>query len=1003
MIHLKRVSVLLIALLAAIFLICGPATATAKTLAAGTNSGAIDAEVSIPITIDDPAGVGGIAFTLTYDPAVLQFVSLTEGGKVLADGSGTYSTDNLKTNLFYQVNDEGAPSARTGRVMVAAATAQALTGPNLVLFNAKFKILGGSGTYPIGIVKTIVQNASAGYASPTLLPVLVGTTTPNGQGMYTSTDFPVYSATLTAGGIMVNALTYTIGGSAVYGSQPTTPAAGSTVVLKRNSSSGWVFDAQTTVSGTGTYTFNNKPAGTYQVFVTSNDPNYANGQSASFAVSANKTVPEISLAAPQRLAGTVTINGGYLPGLQVRVMNGSTVVGVYAVNPDGTFQTPPLPAGPTYTLWAVYGSLSSQITLGQAKVWTITLGSIGGNIAGLPGGATVSASSATGSLQKATTVPGNGAYSIGNLVPATDYIVSATATGLPVTYFSNQTDISQATPVDAGANRTDVNFSFAGINKGTISGTVTENAAGVANVGVYAFETSTFALTQVSANGSGLYSFTLPPGTYEIFVIKANNKIFYHKDGAASTQSESEATKVVLAADSNPGGKNIDITECTNTLTGKVTFTRPDGDPAANVLITTTSSGGNGIAMTGANGAYTISGLCGPFDYRVEMNPLDSRYAVQSATVAIGGGATVTQNFVIGAGNVLSGKITESPGGTTPIENAMIYLLDQQTGMLVNGRMYFSNATGDYTIADILNSIDTMNVTHPLYRAYRETDLAIRTDMTKNIQLVKGAYFDVTVLDGNNANAPLSGALVIVTRTGDVPVYALTDAAGNCKIYGLDAANSDYIVLAQKAGYERKSLLGQTPLIAGQAISFTLSRPADLFNLSGTITKGSDCGGGPVAGAYVLVSTVAKDFFASAITNASGQYSFTNLPQANDYRFVVVPGGALRTHVETGISFGAAPPAKNVTIPCGSTITGTITRTGTTPIYVFLYTAADQFVAFTEASAAGAYTFTGLENGNYKVLAVSTGFSPGWFDGRTTITAADTVAAGGVANITLAP
>lgn len=1012
MIHLKRISVLCIVLLAALLLVCGPAVAADKTLSAGSASGDIGATVSVPITIDNPSEVGGIAFTLTYDPAVLKFVGLQQVGKVITDGSAaSYTTDQLKNNLFFQWNDEGAPTPRTGRTMVAAATAQALTGTNLAIFNARFEILGGNGAYPIGVVKTIIQNASAGYASPTLLPVLVGTTTPNGQGMYTSTDFPDYPATLVAGSITVNAPKFTISGSVVYGSNPTTPAAGSTVVLKRNTNQGWVFDAQTTVGTTGAYTFNNKPAGTYQVFVTSNDPGYSNGQSASFGpIGANVTVPPITLAAPQRLTGTVTLNGSGLAGLQVRVMNGPTLVGVYAVNSDGTFQTPPLPMGPTYTLFAVYGSYSASITAGQVNTLTTTLGSIGGNITGLTGAQTLTVTASSSKLQKTTTVTttaGAATYSIGNLDLATDYIVSVAGAGLPVTYFNGKTDISQANLVDSSANRTDVNFSFAGINKGTIGGTITEGSTGVSGIGVYAFETATFALTQVSTNGSGVYGFTLSPGTYEIFVIKANNKIFYFKDGSVSTQSEAEATKLVLAANDNPGGKNIDITECTNVLTGKVTYQRADGDPAANVLITATSSGGNGVTMTGGNGAYSLSGLCGPYDYRVEMNPLNSSYAIQSATVRVPPltGGTAAQNFVIDTGNVLSGRITESPAGTNAIESAMIYLIDQQTGMLVNGRMYFSNASGDYTIADIPNGVDTLNVTHPLYRAYRETDLTIRTDMTKNVQLVKGAYFDVTVYD-TASPTPLAGALVIVTRSGDVPVYALTDANGNCKIYGLDAANSDYIILAQKAGFERKSVLGQTPSTNGlPAISFTLNRPAALFSLGGTIT--SSCGGGPVPEAYVLVSTVARDFFASAITGANGQYSFTNLPQANDYRFVVVPGGALRTQVQTGLNYtGSLTQTNDVAIPCGSSITGTVTRTGTTPITVYLYTAANQFVGFTAANATtGAYTFTGLTTTlNYKVLAVSTGFTPKWYNGQTTIGAADPVSgAGGVANITLTP
>lgn len=41
-----------------------------KTLTIGSASGGYGDEVSVPISIDDPSGVGGLAFTITYDPDI---------------------------------------------------------------------------------------------------------------------------------------------------------------------------------------------------------------------------------------------------------------------------------------------------------------------------------------------------------------------------------------------------------------------------------------------------------------------------------------------------------------------------------------------------------------------------------------------------------------------------------------------------------------------------------------------------------------------------------------------------------------------------------------------------------------------------------------------------------------------------------------------------------------------------------------------------------------------
>ena len=95
-------------------------------------------------------------------------------------------------------------------------------------------------------------------------------------------------------------------------------------------------------------------------------------------------------------------------------------------------------------------------------------------------------------------------------------------------------------------------------------------------------------------------------------------------------------------------------------------------------------------AITGQDGGYTLTGLCGPASYNVIMQPLLGRYAVQKKTAAIP--ATAALNFVIDSGSVLSGTVKDDVGAGSDVNNAMIYLLDQATGTLINNRMYFSAA-----------------------------------------------------------------------------------------------------------------------------------------------------------------------------------------------------------------------------------------------------------------------------------------------------------------------
>jgi len=983
-------------------LIALPGAAMAKTVTVGTGAGTAGAgdPVAVPITIDDPTGVGGVAFTLTYDAAALTFAGLEQVTKIISDGdeywTGTeydVTPEQAGNTLFYQYNDDAA----NNRVLIAGASAQALTDPSL--FSAKFLVKAGAapGTYPIGIARTIITNAAAGYTSPTYIPVLVGmpADTANDQGFY---ETPTYSATLIGGSITVSAAAgsqFTISGTVTYPDGGGPAADGTPVTLSKKVGDSYVLQAQTTVQG-GAYSFASNLAGDYRVKATSKDPRYYDNFM-DFNLSADKTDAHIVLQAPAYVSGTVTINNGYLPGLKVKIMNGTTVVGIFAVNADGTYQSGPLPPDGSYTAYAVYGSLvSGELTQGGTFDWDVTLQSISGTVSGLDGQtATVSATSSAGMITR--TIATTGAYTIENLVPAADYVVSVVATGLPVLYYDATTDVTQAAAVDiSSASQTGIDFNYTDVTKGTVSGTVAEGGTPAIGIGVYAFDVHTYALVSTASGADGAFELALAPGTYELFVIKSNGVLFYYDTGSTNnvTQREAKADLLVVEAGSTINLMTMDVLECDRTLTGKVTYERSDGNPVAYALIQAVSENGQAMAITGADGTYTLSGLCDGVDYTVKMDPQVGSYAIQ--TVTITAGVDAIQNFVIDTGWVLSGTVKDSVS-SEGIPSAMIYLRDQETQALVGDRMYFSGDAGLYGIYDIPTGIYTLVASHPEYRTFSQSDVVVASDTSKDIPMVKGAHFKGTVLDGSNSNVPLGGVLIIVTRAGDTPVYAMTDALGQYAVYGLDAALSDYVVMAQKTGYERATASGLTPSLTGTQVDFTLSKPTALFNLSGMVT--SDCvGSPPVPDALVVVSSVTQDFFSSTYTDAAGFYSFQDLPQAADYRIVVVPGGGLQVYEETGLSF-TATATKNIVLPCGSSISGTVSWAGSAEAYVLVYKAVDNsFVDFVTLNPSPGnyvnYTFTGLTAGDYKVLAFADGNTPVWYNGQAGIDSANLVPAG---------
>ena len=1002
--HIKSVFCILLAvfMLAGLQLTARNANALpagTKVLTAGTASGSYNSTVSVLLSVDDPTGIGGAAFTIKYNPAVFNFVGLELANKTISDGTNCLvqgsdppdysncSAQDIANTMFYQVNDVADPNnaqAKIGQVLVAAASAQSLTNANL--FKAKFAIKGGSGVYPIQLVRSVIQNAAAGYAVPTTIPVFVGmpADTPNAQGFY---DTPVYATTLVGGAITVNAPGYTISGNVTYDGAN---ADGALVILQQQFGTSYQFLAQTTVQS-GAYSFSNRPNGTYRVVVTPNNPAY-------FMASANVTVSDanasqdFTLQTATRHSGTVTVNGSPLSGIRVKVLDAnSNVIGVFPADSSGYFETAPLPPG-TYTFIAVVGKEEHQIIEGQTNDWTLTLRSISGTLTGLPGDGSgqvmVTASSVTAKMTRNVKVADltGTTYTIPNFLDVNDVVVSAVTAGKPVQYYNNVTDVTQATMVDvSAADASNIDFDFALGDTASISGVIEKDGTPVADgKAVYGFNIDTFALTAAfTGNGDGSYTLDVAPGTYEIFVI-ANNRTFYY-NATATTQLASEATAVTVIANDAVPDINIDLTQCNFAIKGSVTFAN-GGVPLANAFVSAMGSMGQASAFTGSDGKYTIDGLCAG-SYIVDMNPLMSGYAHQQQNVAIAT-ANATANFTIDSGYTLSGTVMDS--GANGIAGALLYLSDADTGQLVGGRMYLSDNTGAYFIKDVPDGLYTLHVSHPEYKAKDITDLYIGADTTQDVELTQDAYIHGTVDDGANG---LRGAMVVATTTGQAAVYTLTKSDGSYAIYGLDSSKT-YVVMAMKEGYQRSinnSVV--SPATTGTQIDFTLNAIVLTFNLQGTVL---DCSNNPIVGAQVVASfdqgadpnNVHKYFFKAAITDANGQYAFTDLPQDANYQLVVIPGGNLRPVMDTGIDgTGGGTVTHDVTFVCGDSISGTVTLSdaGSATIYVVLFDNSDNYVDYQAISGGGQYSFENLVAGNYKVLATATGY---------TSSSADNVAAG---------
>ena len=172
----------LIVLTVMAFMMLAAVNAAAVVMTVGSGTDAADQTIQIPITVDDPTGIAGAAFTLEYDTSLLsitvdstffdtfanQFVGTPAEGTNSVTVDGQTYTQPLITN-----------SISTGLRIAAARAAAETDSANTTLFTLNVDFIGDIATttmpIPITVASTTLSNTDAGYdAGGETIPILVG-------------------------------------------------------------------------------------------------------------------------------------------------------------------------------------------------------------------------------------------------------------------------------------------------------------------------------------------------------------------------------------------------------------------------------------------------------------------------------------------------------------------------------------------------------------------------------------------------------------------------------------------------------------------------------------------------------------------------------------------------------------------------------------------------------------------------------------------------------------
>ncbi len=287
-----------------------------------------------------------------------------------------------------------------------------------------------------------------------------------------------------------------------------------------------------------------------------------------------------------------------------------------------------------------------------------------------------------------------GAYQ--DTLPQGYYIAFAKAVGYHRVFFNNEADFLSANIIALSSDSSNINFTLSPLPPvvlGQISGTVLDSTSGAGVAGrIIAFrdvwnyrdtlKMHVAGAYFADADSTGAYTLSdLPPGYYKILAVPlgAYAPSFYSLTGP--TVRWKDATAVSVSGNST-SGVNIYVMPLPSSaagytsINGSVTSSASATGVSGAMVYAADAANGNivGYGVTGASGAYTISGIA-PGTYNVFTNVVG--YSSSTTTSS----ASPTYNSTTGSAAPATSSFTVTPDVPTAVHEKVIqptnYSLDQ--------------------------------------------------------------------------------------------------------------------------------------------------------------------------------------------------------------------------------------------------------------------------------------------------------------------------------------
>ena len=413
-----------------------------------------------------------------------------------------------------------------------------------------------------------------------------------------------------------------------------------------------------------------------------------------------------------------------------------------------------------------------------------------------------------------------GNYSIAGL-PAGSYLVSfdGPSSGYTAQWYNNATDAASATLVTVAIGVATTGIDAALLQGGSITGRVTYNGNPVANMAVYANDT-----TAAGASGG---AFTDSVGNYKIAGLPARSYRVYF-DGPSVGCNVQYYNNVPDAASATPVSVTVGVATTGidaalvlgGSITGRVTY---NGNPVANMAVyayATTPTGTSAGAFTDAAGNYAIKGLPAG-SYQVSFDGPSAGCLVQwynnapdqaSATpVSVSIGVTASSiNAALARGGSISGKVTYNGN---PVVNIAVYAYNAATGNSTGNA--FTDGSGNYVISGLPDGsykvgFDGSSAGYFNQWYSNAPDMAGAASLTVTADMAASGIDAALVQSGGSISGKVTyngspavniGVYAYDVGTGNSAGSAVTDGSGNYTISGLTTGSYKVSFAGQNAGY----------------------------------------------------------------------------------------------------------------------------------------------------------------------------------------------------------